>query len=372
LQRIKLASPAIVTLCLCYGCASNSITFRDHPPQVPKPPIVLLTDVDDARAAVVTDVADRSVLWEGSLPGKGKTLAILPVSGPDTSGDLLTAITTVELKKAGVKVVERQVTEAIRDEIDMLDFFHLPTADALNRMGQLLAADYFLVAAVTTVDTNLVQVHLPARKFDPDDLPRYASEYMRWKRGALAYLDRMSEAADIFRIKPAFDESDQYDAYLLRNAIAKVRRDIEDTDFIGIQAEQPKIARPALVAPDFFNREEREKADTRAAAPEKTKEPDWSVVSPYGPYSGGGYRPLLRHVAEELPKSPRRVQFEWQQGRHVTFNVRQTNASVAFRLVNATTGEYVGLGVFEVDDNSEPKAIERLAERVAEVVAEKF
>ena len=369
----KLTATAMISLCFCYGCSTSSITFKEQPPQMPQPPIVLLTDVDDAREAVVSDVIARSVHWEATVPGKGKTLAILPASGPNGSGDLLTTTLTIELTKSGVSVSERQVAEALRNELDTLEFFKLPTGETLTRIGQSLAADYLLVASVATVNTDMAQVDLPARKFDPNDLPRYAADYMRWKRDAFAYLDKLSEAADVFRIKPQFDRNDEYQAHLLRNAITKVRRDIEKTDFIGIQEEQAQVNRPALLYPDFFNRAGQGRfAGRRTAQTDANSSADLSVISPFGPYGSDGYQPLLHHLANDLPRSPRRIEFEWLQGEQVTFHVRRTNASVAFRLINASTGEYTGLGVFEVDDNSEPQAITRLAEKLASVVAERF
>lgn len=358
---------AAVAFGLGTGC-SEQVKFNQAPPEAPKPPIMLVNTKEDAQAEVRSEVSDTLIRWEEDKIAKGKTIAILPVGGPETSGELVAAILTLKLKDAGLNVVERQVTRAMFDEFELWKHSSEPQDDRVKRLLQVLPADYFLAAGVSTLDSQLVNVSMPERKLAPSDIGRYQGEYEQWKKDANAYLDSLDEAAQIVGRQPKFGKSDELESWLLRNSIEKVRRDIEATGFVGIQtAPEIRDRLPLLVRPDFMRR-----ADESPKVGAKSNEPDYSIVSPYGPYAGFSYRPLLVHLPEGLPKSAPRWEFELLQGRRNTFQVNQTSASIAFRLIDTSSSKYVGLGMLDVDDNSEPKALRRISEKLASLLAERL
>ncbi|QDV91090.1 hypothetical protein RAS2_21800 [Phycisphaerae bacterium RAS2] len=359
---MKLIVYAFCLATFAVGCTKPSVKFSQYPPPVPKAPIYQLNGPEDAMAMVRTDVSDAMSNWDAGKIKVGKTIAILPVAGPATSGDLLSTFLMMHLKQGGITVVERQVTRALLEEFELLKHSGEIPDDQLARLRKVIPADYFLATGVTSLRSETVSVALPERKLDPQDRVRYQRDYEEWRTKAIAYIDALDSAAQIFNHTPEYEEADKYYAWLFRNSLAKARRDIEATDFIGFQAVVEQLAwLPALAWPPFFNRDEHEAPATTT----KKQSFDYSRVSPFGPYAGGGYRPLLNHLPEALPKSARRIEFELNQRRSLVIPVERTNASIAFRIIDTSTGEYGAIGVLEIVDNSETKALQRLAESLA-------
>ncbi len=371
MKDTRMALAGVLTLMLA-GCSDFSIEFNQFPPKTPQAPLVVPNTIVDAQRAVTDDDIDSHSDIKSDLKiGQDQKLAILSGVAPNESHDLLTVMMTMAMRDRDMNVVERQVVDSLLGELDMLERTNKATQAQLDMLGEMHGADFLLVAAITTLESEVVQVYLPQRKFDPSDAQRYADAYRSWRTEAFSFLDAMDKAAQINNRNPKFPDKDRRDAWLLRNSIARVRLDLLDMDTIGMREAAASSREPAIFRPDFFNRTQRRNA------PDPSRQPQvdpFTQVSANGPFVSfeSPYRPLLNYIAQSLPKSPDRMEFEWLMGPKYTFNVTQATASVAYRLIESKTGKYVGMGVLSVRDISEAKAISRLAKELADELAAKM
>lgn len=180
---MKVLSKFVFSVCLLLivGCAAMI-----PPPTPPEPPKGVFKTVRDI---VVTPVNLDSNPDPSLNITKNQTIAIMTFKEPAGSGagTLVADFFILDLQRKGYKVVEREHIEKIMKEQGLIGEGKTSLSDIeiAKKVGRLLAADYFVVGAVTEYRSENREIPLP--KFYPEsELARYESEYKKYNEDCRA------------------------------------------------------------------------------------------------------------------------------------------------------------------------------------------
>lgn len=145
-------------------------------------PSVPPTEFVPVEEVIVSNVVAETVSdYRGRGDISQKTMAVLSFSSPDRTqgGQLLSDMFSIKLKRAGISVIERDAIDRLIDEAELANSgsTQMTQLEIAERVGQLAAAQYILLGAVTVYDAEGELVYIPRRIKSQTDKDKYKKRY---------------------------------------------------------------------------------------------------------------------------------------------------------------------------------------------------